>query len=40
VAYAGIKDVAQAKKYLQEYIDDEDGVTYRSKAKKLRRNLD
>lgn len=39
VSYAGINDVAQAKKYLQAYIDATDGVTYRSQAKRLLQSL-
>jgi thioredoxin-like negative regulator of GroEL len=39
VAYASIKDVPQAKQYLQAYIDAEDGVTFRKQAKRLLRSL-
>jgi len=35
VCYAGINDVAQARKYLQEYIDADDGVTYKKQAMRL-----
>jgi tetratricopeptide (TPR) repeat protein len=39
IAYAGIKDTASAQKYLQQYIDAADGVTFRKKAKALLRSL-
>lgn len=39
VAYAGINDVKQAKKYLNEYIAAEDGVQYRKQANRLLERL-
>lgn len=35
VAYAAIKDKEQAKKYLNAYLDAEDGVTYKKQARDL-----
>ncbi len=39
VAYTGVNDVKQAKRYLQEYIDAEDGVTYKKQAERLLKTL-
>lgn len=39
VAYAGIKDTARAKSWLQQYIDAPDGVEFKDKAEELLNSL-